>query len=83
MRFVKVINLPEGSSNPGIVSLDAFAQEMSVSQGNQGPPGPPGPKGDKGDPGEPGTGGGSAATIFEQAQEPLQALPGDFWLIGD
>jgi hypothetical protein len=82
MRFVKVIDLPEGSRNPGIVSLDAFASEIHTAQGMQGPPGPPGPKGDKGDPGEPGTGGG-AATIFEQSQEPLQALPGDFWLIGD
>jgi hypothetical protein len=64
MRFVKVIELPEGSSNPGIVPLNDFVREVAVKVENGGEP-------------------GGAATIFEQAQEPLQALPGDFWLTGD
>lgn len=65
-RYVKVIELPDGRSKPGIVRLEDFVREVFI-------------KGEAGEQGEP----GSRAAIFEQSQEPLQAIPGDFWLTGE
>lgn len=73
-RFVRVVELPAGSSNSGIARIDEVLKESSNGlPGAQGPPGPPGPKGDS----------GVMGTIYDQPTEPSNAVPGDMWIQGE